>query len=160
MKINFLNYFSNIKVNNIQSSYNLYNIKNNMVLKIPKINLEKELPEKNSILNNVDKNIQVIKESNMPNIEKGNLILASHSGNSDVSYFKNLDKIIIGDFVYIEYDNKLYEYKVANYYTVLKNGLVDIARNESKTTLTLITCVKNSNRQLIIICELYKTIDL
>lgn len=160
IKVNFLNYFSNIEVNNIQSRNSLYNIKNNMILRIPKINLEKDLPDKNSVLNDVDKNIQIIEQSLMPNIENSNLILASHSGNSAVSYFKNLDKLVIGDSVYIEHIDKLYEYKVVKYYTVLKNGLVDIVRNELKTTLTLITCVKNSNRQLVIICELHKTMDL
>lgn len=160
IKTNLLNSFSNIEVNNNQLGYNLYNTKNIMYLKIPKIDLVKNLADKNSKLNHVDKNIQIIKESTMPNIENGNLILAAHSGNSNVSYFKNIDKLIIDDSVYIEYMDKLYEYKVVNYYTVLKNGLVDIVRNESKTILTLITCVKNSNRQLVIICELYKTVNL
>ena len=129
-------------------------------LKIPKINLEKGLVDKNSRLNYVDLNIQIIKESDMPDVDSSNLILAAHSGNSMVSYFKDLNKITYDDVVYIEYNNKLYTYKVSNYYTVEKTGGVDIVRNLSKTTLTLITCVENTNRQMVVICELIEINNL
>ena len=129
-------------------------------LKIPKINLEKGLVDKNSRLNYVDLNIQIIKESDMPDVDGSNLILAAHSGNSRVSYFKDLNKITYDDVVYIEYNNKLYTYKVSNYYTVEKTGGVDIVRNLSKTTLTLITCVENTNRQMVVICELIEINNL
>lgn len=123
-------------------------------LKIPKINLEQGLVDKNSNLNYVDINIQIIKESDMPDVEDGNLILAAHSGDSIVSYFTDLDKLNIADEVYVTYNNKQYEYRVTNYYIVEKTGVVDIVRNPYRTTLTLITCVENTNKQLIVICEL------
>jgi len=129
-------------------------------LKIPKINLEHGLVDKNSNLNYVDINIQIIKQSDMPNVERGNLILAAHSGNSNVSYFKDLNKITYSDFVYVSYNNKLYTYKVVNYYTVEKTGVVSIVRNNLITTLTLITCVENTNKQLVVICELIEINNL
>ena len=146
--------------------YNFHNINKSKIidyiacLTIPKINLIQGLVDKNSEFNHVDKNIQIIKESNMPDIENGNLILASHSGNSNVSYFKDLDKLIINDSIYIEYNNSQYEYKIVHYYTVEKTGLVDIIRNENKNTLTLITCVENTNKQLVVISELSKINNL
>lgn len=131
-----------------------------LYLKIPKINLNKGIVSKDSKFNNVDRNIQILKESDMPDIENGNLILASHSGNSNVSYFKDLNKLELNDNIYIEYNNKKYHYKIVNYYIVEKTGLIDIIRNKNKANLTLITCIENSNKQLVIICELYKITNL
>ena len=131
-----------------------------LYLKIPKINLNKGITSKDSKFNDVDRNIQILKESDMPNIENGNLILAAHSGNSNVSYFKDLNKLELNDNIYVEYNNKKYHYKIVNYYKVEKTGLIDIVRNKFKPTLTLITCIENTNKQLVIICELNKITDL
>ena len=40
--------------------------------------------------------------------EKGNVILASHSGTSSISYFKNLYKLSIGDEAKIFYKGNVY----------------------------------------------------
>ena len=47
--------------------------------------------------NNVNEHVQIIAGSQMPNIKKGNLILAAHSGTSNISYFKNLYKMQEGN---------------------------------------------------------------
>ena len=52
------------------------------ILEIPKINLKQEFYPNNPEKNNVDKGLQVIETSKMPNIKGSNLIIASHSGNS------------------------------------------------------------------------------
>ena len=49
---------------------------------------------------------------------------------------------------------KEYIYKMVNSYEIEKNGYAHILRNAEKTTLTLITCKHNTNKQLIVICEL------
>ena len=90
----------------------------------------------------------------MPNIDKGNLILASHSGNSKISYFKNLNKLKINDDVIIYYQGNDYIYKVKNIYEIEKTGKAIILKNNEKKTLTLITCKHNTNKQIVIICEL------
>lgn len=77
-----------------------------MVIEIPKMNLKKGLYDINSKYNNVDYNIQIIKESDMPNKENGNLILAGHNGNSNISYFDNLNTLSNGDSVFIFYEGK------------------------------------------------------
>ena len=51
------------------------------VLKIPKINLERGLVDRNSYSNNVNYNIQILSNSSMPDEKNGNVILAAHSGN-------------------------------------------------------------------------------
>lgn len=123
------------------------------VLKINKINLVRGLVDESSYLNNVKYNVQIIKGSNMPDVVGGNLILAAHSGNARVSYFRNLYKLEIGDEATIDYNDKTYRYKVVNIYDVNKNGKVEIKRDLSKTTLTLITCRHNTERQIVTILE-------
>lgn len=128
------------------------------VIKIPKIGLEKGLCEKGSSCNNVNKNIQILKESTYPDIANGNFILAGHSGNGRVSYFKNLNKLAQDDEISIFYQGKEYKYKVVNMYDIEKIGTANIIRNKEKTTLTLITCRHNTNKQIVVICELVETV--
>lgn len=161
-----------IKVNNenyeVNSYFNNYNeevgyINNNKnkeeylgILEIKKIKLRKGFYKLNSNLNNVDKNIMIVSSSNMPDVNKGNLILASHSGNSSVSYFRDLDKLDMVDIASIYYLGKKYDYKLINYYDVDKNGSVQIIKNNDINTLTLITCKKNTDKQTVFIFELNK----
>ena len=124
------------------------------VLKIPKIKLVRGLVDRNSYQNNIKYNVQILKESSMPDEEKGNVILAAHSGNARISYFKNLDKLVIGDDISIEYNSVIYNYKVVDIYLIDKTGTAEIIRDKNKTTLTLITCKHNTNKQIIVIAEL------
>lgn len=114
------------------------------ILKIPKISLENGFYDKNSKYNNVNKNVIIIKQSNYPDENLGNVILAAHNGNATVSYFRNLDKLSVNDVAYINYKNVEYKYKLVNTYTQPKTGNLIIYRNNEKSTLTLITCTKNS----------------
>ena len=128
------------------------------VIKIPKIGLEKGLASKGSYWNNVNRNIEVLSESDMPDVENGNVILAGHSGNSRVSYFRKLNKLQNDDTVSIVYNGKEYKYKMVNSYEIEKNGYAHIVRNAEKSTLTLITCKHNTNKQIVVICELVEVI--
>lgn len=128
------------------------------VVKIPKIGLEKGLASKDSYYNNVNRNIQILSESDTPDVDKGNVILASHSGNSSVSYFRKLNKLQNEDSISIFYNGKEYKYKMVNSYEIEKNGYAHIVRNAEKSTLTLITCKSNTNKQLVVICELVEVL--
>ena len=124
------------------------------VLKIPKLNLERGFYDKTSSLNNVDYNILFHSNSDYPDKLNGNVILASHSGTSSISYFKNLYKLELGDEAQINYKNTNYTYKVVNIYKEEKDGTIAIYRNKEKSTLTLITCTKNDNaKQTVYILE-------
>lgn len=123
------------------------------VLKIPKINLERGLVDPNSYLNNVNYNLEWIDGTSMPNEEKGNVIIAGHSGSARISFFRNLDKLVIGDEASIIYNGTTYNYKVVKIYDIEKNGKAEIIRNQNVSTLTLITCRHNSNNQIVVILE-------
>lgn len=125
------------------------------VIDIPKINLYKGFYNKNSNLNNVKFNLYVLPESIYPDVDKGNLIIAGHSGNYNNSYFANLYKLDNGDIINIHYNNSKYIYEIVNIYYEKKTGSVRIFRNKEKTTLTLITCTKDDKEhQTIYIAEL------
>lgn len=125
------------------------------VLEIPKINIKRGFLNIKDKENNVNKNLQVIKGSDMPNVKNGNLIIAAHSGNSYISYFKNLHKLSNDDVAYVYFNNIKYTYKVAGKYDAEKNGKVTIHRDNKKNTLTLITCSQiDKTKQIVYILEL------
>lgn len=126
------------------------------LLKIPEINLEKGIVEKNSIYNNVEYGIELMKESDYPDKVNGDFILASHNGNSTVSYFKNLYKLKIGDDAFVDYNNVTYKYKYVYSYDIPKTGEALIKTSNDKTNLVLITCKGNTNYQTVYIFELVK----
>ena len=124
-------------------------------LNIPKINLIKGFLDKRSTENDVEKNILVVEGSSYPDIDKGNLILAGHSGTGWKAFFNDLYKLNKGDVAYVTYKNKKYTYKIVNIYTQPKIGTIAIYRNYDKTTLTLVTCTNDdSTTQTIYIAEL------
>lgn len=125
------------------------------VLEIPKINIKRGFLNIKDKGNNVNKNLQVIKGSDMTNVKNGNLIIAAHSGNSYISYFKNLHKLSNDDVAYVYFNNIKYTYKVAGKYDAEKNGKVTIHRDNKKNTLTLITCSQtDKTKQIVYILEL------
>ena len=125
------------------------------VLEIPKINIKRSFLNIKDKGNNVNKNLQVIKGSDMPNVKNGNLIIAAHSGNSYISYFKNLHKLSNDDVAYVYFNNIKYTYKVVGKYDAEKNGKVTIHRDNKKNTLTLITCSQtDKTKQIVYILEL------
>ena len=125
-----------------------------LVLDIPKLNLMRGIYDKDSKENDVNRNVKILNESDMPDKINGNLILVAHSGTSSVSYFKNLHKLSTNDIAYIHYMGKVYTYKLVNTYDIEKTGEATIIRNSSKNTLTLITCRRNTNKQTVFIFEL------
>lgn len=114
------------------------------VLEIPSINLKRGLVDPSSKYNNVNYNIQIINKSTMPDVVNGNLVLASHNGASYISFFKNLYKLNINDKIYIYYGGYKYEYLLSKIYDTQKDGNIEVYRDNSKTTITLITCKKNT----------------
>jgi len=122
---------------------------------IPKINLTKGFVDKRSSENDVEKNILVIDGSNYPDVERGNFILAGHSGTGWKAFFNELYQLQTGDEAYVTYKGKKYVYNLVNIYKQPKTGKVAIYRNYDVRTLTLITCTNyDSTTQTIYILEL------
>ena len=124
------------------------------VLKIPKINLERGLVNPTSYSNNINYNLEWLNGSSMPDEENGNVIIAGHSGNARISYFKNLDKLAIGDKIILLYNNQTYKYQVIDIYEEIKDGNIEIIKDKDETIITLITCKYNTNYQIVVIGKL------
>ena len=141
----------------VEEEEDLGEVTNNYIgyLSIPKINLKKGFLDKRSPDNDVEKNILVVEGSSYPTKDKGNLILAGHSGTGWKAFFNDLYKLNKGDKAIVTYKGKTYTYKITNIYTQPKVGKIAIYRNYDKTTLTLITCTNyDSTTQTIYIAEL------
>ena len=117
------------------------------ILYIPTINLKRGFYSISSELNNVNKNIQVIADD-MDKI----LILAAHRGNSKVSFFQNLEKLSLGDEIYLDYRHKSYQYRLYYKYYEDKDGNLSIKYDNTKNVLVLITCVRElKDKQVVYI---------
>lgn len=128
-----------------------------LMVEIDKINLKRSVYKVDSKENIVDKNVAIMKESDLPDIESGNLILGAHSGDGPLAYFNNLIKLRKNDEINISYNNKVYTYEVATIYDDIKDNKIVIRRDMKKTTLTLFTCKNNEkNKYLVIIAYLKK----
>lgn len=119
-------------------------------IRIPKIDLNRNLYSVNSKNNNVNKNIEILKDSDMPDKINGNFILAAHNGFSSIAFFHDLHKLDLGDEVFINYGKNDYKYVVSDMYDVPKTGKVSIKRDKNRSTITMITC-KDDDKQLVVI---------
>lgn len=124
------------------------------ILEIPKINLKKGVVDKTSSSNNVNKNIYTLKETTLPDEQiNSHIILASHSGNSYVSFFKDLSKLEMKDNIYFYYKGVKYIYEISNKYEVEKTGTISLKIN-NRSDITLITCISGTNKQVVYVGNL------
>lgn len=125
------------------------------VLEIPKINLKRGLFPINDKNNNVDKNVEILKNSDMPNVTNGTLALAGHSGNSRIAYFHKLYKLKENDQVYIYYQNIKYIYQVSKIERQDKDGTISFTKTKDTTELILTTCdQQNKGKQIVVVAKL------
>ena len=125
------------------------------VLDIPKINLKRGLFPINDKNNNVDKNVEILQNSDMPNITNGTLALAGHSGNSRIAYFHKLYKLKENDQVYIYYQNVKYIYQVSKIERQDKDGTISFTKTKDTTELILTTCdQQNKGKQIVVVAKL------
>ena len=122
-------------------------------IEIPKINLKKEVYNLDSELNNVNIGIELLEPLSLPENENSCIILASHNGNSNVSYFNKLYKLELKDKIIINYNQKKYVYQIVNIYDILKNGKAVIKKYNYNNIVVLITC-KGNDKQTIYIASL------
>ena len=125
------------------------------VLEIPKINLKHGLFPINDKNNNVDKNVEILQNSDMPNVTNGTLALAGHSGNSRIAYFHKLYKLKENDQVYIYYQNEKYIYQVSKIERQDKDGAISFTKTKDTTELILTTCdQQNKGKQIVVVAKL------
>ena len=104
------------------------------LLMIPKIAFTKPFFLTDIEKNNLDTGIMAMSDKDI-------LLLASHSGNGIHSYFKNLEKLGVGDEFYIWNDNKDNKYQIIEKNYKAKDGKLFYKSNE-KDLVIFITCSK------------------
>jgi len=133
----------NASVNEKKRTYN-YNYIG--YLEVPRVGLKRGFLNKDDKYNNIQYNIMISPSSNMPDEERGNVILIAHSGDSYISYFAYLYKLKLGDKAYITYNGKRYAYTLVKIEEEPKTGTIAIHRPDYNTkSLTLITCTKDND---------------
>ena len=100
---------------------------------IPSININLGFYNYDNPLNDVSKNIELIK---IP--VKNSYLFAAHSGIGKIAYFNDLDKLKENDIIYLKFKDKSIKYKVTKVVRVKKNGSIEITNEENKIYLT--TC--------------------
>ncbi len=139
---------ANIKINSLDNFNQKLGEDYLGILEIPKINLKKGFYNINSQYNRVKYGLQLIKYD--PNL----VILASHSGNSLISYFKDLDHLTVGDEIRITYKDAEDIYTIKYFYQTTKNGVVENMQDQISSKIILTTCDKEDlKKQLVYVGE-------
>lgn len=92
--------------------------------------------------------------------EKGNIYMTGHSSNyvwiksKYNSIFATLNRLVIGDFIYLKFSGQVYEYKVIDQKIVAPDDL-SIMSATSESKLTLVTCwpVGTSYKRYVVIAD-------
>lgn len=111
----------------------------NSILEIPSINLKRGVLDINNEYNDAKYNIELIKE------DEEVIVLASHNGTNNNSFFGKLNTLELGDEINYYKDGNIYKYIYTESYDIKKNGYADIYRKEDIKSIILITCKDNTD---------------
>ena len=106
----------------------------NALIDIPTIKLKRGILDIDNEYNKAKYNIELVKENS--NI----IVLASHNGNNYNSYFKDLNKLELGDSIYYYQNGKIDEYIYSDNYEIKKDGYADLYYKIGNKSIVLITC--------------------
>lgn len=146
----FIDFYVNYKNKESITSYykndSSFNYESDMIISIPKINLERVVEKAADDFKNLNKSLVYYKRNN-PN-EK--LVIFGHSGVGYGTYFNRIDELEVGNKVYL-YINKLkVTYVVSEKYMVLETD-ISILNNDEEGSLLLVTCNKNNKKKRLIV---------
>jgi LPXTG-site transpeptidase (sortase) family protein len=151
-----------LKINNQQKTKSIiksfiitYPQKNENIIgkiQIKSIDIDENLYNIDSEENNVDKHVTILKETIFPDKDNSIIFIAAHSGEGDIAYFNNLDKLKPNDKILLTLYNKKYKYIVKDSWEENKNGYINVNK-EIENQLILTTCSPHkNNKQLIVNC--------
>ena len=165
LTIDSQNKIISIDINNINNNYNKKEIKkannintNNNNIELPigkliikKININNNLYDINSKLNDIKYNIMINKSSILPDKDNSIMILQAHSGNSNISYFNRLNELEKNDEINLIINNINYKYIVYKKYEENKDYTIEYNQINNEKLLILTTCSTNDKTKQLII---------
>jgi LPXTG-site transpeptidase (sortase) family protein len=122
-----------------------------MTIIIDKLNINNKIYSKNSKLNNIDENVIIMNESDYPDKDSSTVIIGAHSGVGEKAYFKEFDKLDIGDIITLKYNGIDYNYKITNIRKDNKDGKISIDYNNKGNRLILYTCYPHDKNNYMIV---------
>jgi len=129
-----------------------YEEKELMTLYIEKINVNNKIYDKNSLLNDIDINIMLLRESDYPDEDKGTVLLGGHSGVGTKAYLKRMDEMSIGDEIKLYYKDKEYVYVVDNISKDNKDGKIRVDYGlKDYNRLIIYTCYPNDKTSYLVL---------
>lgn len=111
---------------------------------IPKLELREKIYFKESKWNDLNQGLYLLPTSDYLEEESSQMIVLSHSGNSRISYFKDLDKLAIHDKIVVNLDDAIYFFKIMDIYEEKKDGTIAVKKPD-EMSLVLVTCTKYTN---------------
>lgn len=142
-------YVSNKNKEEVQSYYDnnsSFNYKRNMVLNVPKINLDAVVKAPKNNFKNLDSNLVYYKESSY----EDKIIIFGHSGVGYGTYFNRIDELKPNDKAYLYKEKLRITYVVDKTFDV-KSTQTSILNDDEKGVLLLITCKKHSKNNRLVV---------
>lgn len=130
-----------------------FNYESDMVINIPKINLERVVKKALTDFKNLNESLVYYKRNDP--MEK--LVIFGHSGAGYGTYFNRIDELKVGNNAYLYVNNLEVTYAVSKKYLVLETD-VFILNNDEERTLLLVTCDKNDKKKRLIVELVVKNI--
>ena len=147
------------------------------ILEIPNISLKKGFYSIDNKNNNVNKNIEILQNSDMPNVENGLFAIAGvlydikEENGQRICYIygvqnnlfnitnkkieRKLYKLNKDDLIYVYYQNIKYTYQITSITRQDKQGFITISRQKDTTELLLTTCDQQTKgKQVIVMSKL------
>lgn len=146
------NYYNNTQKIKMNNDIKISNVIDNEYLGyiyIPKINIKKNLFSIESNKNNIEYNVEILKETIFPDKDNSIVFLAAHSGSGNNAFFNDLKHLNNNDEIILSYKNTIYKYIVIDKKEVLKNGYIT-GNRQANDEIVLTTCSDSKNKQLII----------
>ena len=142
-----------------QSTINLeeYGLQENIIgfISIPKINIEIPI-YLGANTENMKKGAVHLTETSYPiGGENTNSVIAAHRGYSKCDMFRNINKLQIGDEIYIENFITTLQYKVCDIKIILPTEINRLLIQEGKDLVTLLTChpYRVNSHRYVVFCE-------
>lgn len=142
----YVNYKNKESITSYYNNDSSFNYENDMIISIPKINLERVVEKADSDFKNLNKSLVYYKR----NDPSKKLIIFGHSGMGYGTYFNRLDELEAGNKAYLYINKYKVTYVVSKKYTVLETD-ISILNNDEKRSLFLVTCDKNNKKKRLIV---------